>query len=165
MTDFVAETRHYCRNPRCRSKLPAPVANAREAFCTRGCHSGFYRTRCLVCEAKMERRTENQLICGKRRCRNALQARQSLGRYHAPYASPSSSRQFRATSRHSAIHSITSSASNSPGLGMTRPRLLAVLRLTANSNFVLGPLGLGQIYIHFDVPCLPSTEIIRARPR
>ena len=59
MTDFVAETRHYCRNPRCRSKLPAPVTNAREAFCTRGCHRGFYRTRCLVCEAKMGRRTEN----------------------------------------------------------------------------------------------------------
>jgi hypothetical protein len=86
MTDFAADTRHYCRNPRCRSKLPAPVANARDAFCTRGCHSGFYRTRRLVCEAKMERRTENQLICGKRRCRNALQARQSLGRYHAPSA-------------------------------------------------------------------------------
>jgi hypothetical protein len=86
MTDFVAEVRHYCRNPRCRSKLPAPVANARDAFCTRGCHSGFYRTRCLVCEAKMARRTENQLICGKRRCRNALQARQSFGRYHASSA-------------------------------------------------------------------------------
>ena len=86
MTDFIAESRHYCRNPRCRSKLPAPVANAREAFCTRGCHSGFYRTRCLVCEAKMERRTEHQLICGKRKCRNALQARQSLGRYHASSA-------------------------------------------------------------------------------
>ncbi|MFZ2079887.1 MAG: hypothetical protein WAV38_25220 [Xanthobacteraceae bacterium] len=87
MTDFAAETtRHYCRNPRCRSKLPAPVSNPREAFCVRGCHSGFYRTRCLVCEAKMERKTENQLICGKRRCRNALQARQSLGRYRAPSA-------------------------------------------------------------------------------
>ena len=35
MTDFAQELRHRCRNPRCRSKLPAPVANAREAFCTR----------------------------------------------------------------------------------------------------------------------------------
>jgi hypothetical protein len=50
--------RHYCRNPKCRSKLPAPVANEREAFCTRGCYIGFHRTRCLVCEAKMERKTE-----------------------------------------------------------------------------------------------------------
>jgi hypothetical protein len=73
-----------CRNPKCRSKLPAPVANEREAFCARGCHSGFYRKRCLVCEAPMERKTENQLVCGKRKCRNALQGGQSLGRYHAP---------------------------------------------------------------------------------
>jgi hypothetical protein len=81
MTEFTQTLRHYCRNPRCRSKLPAPVANTREAFCTKGCHSSFYRKRCLICEQAMERRTENQLICGKRRCRNALQARQSLGRY------------------------------------------------------------------------------------
>jgi hypothetical protein len=84
MTDFMQTLRHYCRNPRCRSRLPAPVAKAREAFCTRGCHCGFYRTRCLVCEAKMERRTESQLICGKRRCRNALSGSLDLGRYHAP---------------------------------------------------------------------------------
>jgi hypothetical protein len=30
----------------------------------------------------MERKTENQLICGKRRCRNALQGAQNFGRYH-----------------------------------------------------------------------------------
>jgi hypothetical protein len=29
VTDFVAETRHYCRNPRCRLKLPTPVENPR----------------------------------------------------------------------------------------------------------------------------------------
>jgi|SRR6516225_3144491 hypothetical protein len=83
MTEFQAELRHYCRNPRCRSKLPAPVGNPREAFCTRGCHSSFYRKRCLICEREMERRTEHQLVCGKRRCRNGLQARSDLGRYHA----------------------------------------------------------------------------------
>jgi hypothetical protein len=85
MTDF-AETamRHRCRNPRCRSKLPKPVSNCREAFCTRGCHSSFYRNRCLICEGEMKRQNERQLICGKRRCRNALQARQSLGRYAEP---------------------------------------------------------------------------------
>jgi hypothetical protein len=78
-----AETalRHMCRSPRCRSKLPAPVSNPREAFCTRGCHSSFYRKRCLVCEQPMERKTEHQLICGKRACRNALQAREGFGRY------------------------------------------------------------------------------------
>ena len=81
MTDFATETRHYCRNPRCRMKLKAPVENPRAAFCTRGCHSSFYRRRCVVCEHDMERKTENQLICGKRRCRNALQAAPNLGRY------------------------------------------------------------------------------------
>jgi hypothetical protein len=84
LTEFTETAlRHMCRNPRCRSKLGAPVSNPREAFCTRGCHSGFYRKRCLICEGQMERKSERQLICGKRRCRNALQARQSLGRYVA----------------------------------------------------------------------------------
>ena len=81
MTDFQVELRHRCRNPRCRSKLPAPVTNPREAFCARGCHSSFYRRRCLICEREMERKNERQLVCGKRRCRNALQARSGLGRY------------------------------------------------------------------------------------
>src|SRR5271169_5283505 len=85
MTEF-AETkmRHMCRNPKCRSKLPAPVSNDREAFCARGCHSAFYRHRCLICEEPMEPKTENQLVCGKRKCRGALQASETLGRYHAP---------------------------------------------------------------------------------
>jgi len=80
------EERHHCRNPRCRTKLPAPVSNPRDAFCTRGCHASFYRKRCLICECEMERKTERQLICGKRRCRNALQARIGLGRYVATSA-------------------------------------------------------------------------------
>jgi hypothetical protein len=29
----------------------APVANEREAFCAKGCHSSFYRKRCVVCDA------------------------------------------------------------------------------------------------------------------
>jgi hypothetical protein len=45
MTEFIEELRHYCRNPRCRSKLPNPIANPREAFCARGCHGSFYRKR------------------------------------------------------------------------------------------------------------------------
>jgi hypothetical protein len=81
MTEFTETLRHYCRNPRCRSKLPTAVSNPRESFCTKGCHSSFYRRRCLICEGAMKRRTENQLVCGKRRCRNALQARNGLGKY------------------------------------------------------------------------------------
>jgi hypothetical protein len=30
----------------------------------------------------MDRKTERQLVCGKRTCRNALQARSDLGCYH-----------------------------------------------------------------------------------
>jgi hypothetical protein len=71
--------RHYCRNPRCRSKLPAPVANLRDAFCTKGCHKSFYLHRCLVCEGPLERKAEHQIVCGKRKCRNALRAGPGLG--------------------------------------------------------------------------------------
>jgi hypothetical protein len=77
--------RHYCRNPRCRSKLSAPVSNAREAFCARGCHTQFYRTRCIVCERPMERTIETRQLCGRPRCRSqfaTLKAYFSLGRYH-----------------------------------------------------------------------------------
>jgi hypothetical protein len=87
--NFEPELRHYCRNPKCRMKLRKPVENRRDAFCTRGCHSSFYRRRCLICEDEMERKTGNQLVCGKRRCRNALWDQKALGRYHptsGPYS-------------------------------------------------------------------------------
>jgi hypothetical protein len=58
----AAKTRHYCRNPRCRMKLPVPVENGHHAFCTPGCHTSFYRSRCLVCEDPMRRRREGQRI-------------------------------------------------------------------------------------------------------
>jgi hypothetical protein len=94
MTEFTETAlRHRCRNPRCRSKLPAPVSNPREAFCTRGCHSSFYRHRCLICEEPMERKTERQLVCGKRACRNALQASESLGRHHSSSGTVSPSKK------------------------------------------------------------------------
>jgi hypothetical protein len=82
MTEFTETAmRHMCRYPKCRSKLPAPVSNPREAFCARSCHTSFYRKRCLVCERLMERKTEHQLVCGKRTCRKALRASSDLGRY------------------------------------------------------------------------------------
>jgi hypothetical protein len=52
--------RHYCRNRRCRMKLQAPVENEHRAFCCRGCFESFYRSRCLVCEEPMRRKTEQQ---------------------------------------------------------------------------------------------------------
>src|SRR5262249_16977433 len=55
--------RHYCRNLHCRSKLKAPVENERDAFCTRGCFEIFYRTRCRVCERRLD---ANPMTGGKR---------------------------------------------------------------------------------------------------
>ena len=86
MVEFEQTERHYCRNPRCRMRLPAPVVNEREAFCTRGCYRAFYRTRCLICEEAMERRTERQQVCGKRRCRSALEAGRGMGRLYTSFA-------------------------------------------------------------------------------
>jgi hypothetical protein len=64
-----APLRHRCRNPHCGLKLPAPVNNHHHAFCTRGCHTNFYRSRCLVCEDPMRRRREGQRIkSGHGRC-------------------------------------------------------------------------------------------------
>jgi len=89
MTELKQELRHYCRNPRCRGKLPAPASNPREALCTKGYHGSYYRSRCLVCEAPMERKMEHQLVCGKRGCRNALRAGLGFGRYHVPFGAVS----------------------------------------------------------------------------
>jgi hypothetical protein len=82
VTDFEQKLRHYCRNPRCRMKLQAPVENPHRAFCTRGCYLGFFRTRCLVCEGAMQRKTETQLVCGKRKCRSTLKG--GAGRFRYP---------------------------------------------------------------------------------
>jgi hypothetical protein len=62
-----SELRHYCRNLRCRSRLPEPVENERRAFCTRGCYESFYRMRCRVCETDLrktgKRGDENRRYC------------------------------------------------------------------------------------------------------
>jgi hypothetical protein len=82
MTEFTETAmRHYCRNLRCRSKLPAPVSNPREAFCARGCHSSFYLHRCLVCEGPLERKNETQKVCRKSKCRSSFRRCFDGGRY------------------------------------------------------------------------------------
>jgi hypothetical protein len=90
MVDFDNQTRKRCRH--CKMDLPTPTSNAREAFCTRGCYSSFYRKRCLICEEAFVRKNEGQKLCGKRKCRNALRQLQTadfpLGRY---YPRPTSS--------------------------------------------------------------------------
>jgi hypothetical protein len=88
---LTTELRTLCRNPRCRSKLPAPVENPRSAFCVRGCYRQFYRSRCLVCERPMERKTERKQLCGRPRCKSefrALQQREMLGSYLHPTSAP-----------------------------------------------------------------------------
>jgi len=63
---------HYCRNPRCGSKLKEPVENPHAAFCCRGCWEQYYRHRCVVCEKEIKRTVENNRICRRRKCRNEL---------------------------------------------------------------------------------------------
>jgi hypothetical protein len=85
MVDFNQETRKRCQRCRkCRSKLPIPTSNDREAFCTRGCHSAFYRTRCRVCENPIEQPKNGgaRFICKKSKCFNAWKANSGFGRYH-----------------------------------------------------------------------------------
>lgn len=86
--EFVEEVRHYCRNPRCRSKLPAPFTNPRQAFCSRGCYNSFYLHRCRVCEGPIEQPKAGgeRIICKKAKCRRAWQVNAGFGRYHAPSA-------------------------------------------------------------------------------
>src|SRR5262249_55336079 len=69
MTDFTQTLRHYCRNPRCRSKLPSPASDPRKAFCTPGCHSSFYLKRCVVCENdKPAGSTARRKLCRRPKC-------------------------------------------------------------------------------------------------
>ena len=75
--------RHYCRNPQCRAKLPVPVSNDREAFCSRGCHGAFFRTRCRLCERPIEQPAGGgtRLICNRAKCKSAWRTGFDLGRY------------------------------------------------------------------------------------
>jgi hypothetical protein len=85
----ASAVKSYCRNPRFRSKLSAPVTNPRDAFCTRGCHGSFYLKRCRVCEEPIEQGGGRpRLICRKSKCRNAWEGDFPGGRYH-----PTSSRE------------------------------------------------------------------------
>src|SRR5436190_4091048 len=80
MTEFAEKLRHRCRNPRCRSKLTTPVANPREAFCTKGCRSSFYRKRCVICEVGRAHVCRTDIECSSMRCCAGLQAKKALGR-------------------------------------------------------------------------------------
>jgi hypothetical protein len=85
-------THHRCRNPRCKTWLKEPVVNRRDAFCCRGCHARYFRTRCRVCEGPVEQPAHGtRLICNKAKCKNAWRAGLGFGRYHnSNRAKPSS---------------------------------------------------------------------------
>ena len=90
MTEFVETAmRKFCRNPRCRSKLPTPVSNEREAFCAKGCYNAFYRKHSSVCEAAIEQpKRGERILCKRPKCRTAWDAKSGFGRY-APFGAES----------------------------------------------------------------------------
>jgi hypothetical protein len=80
MSEFAEDLRYRCRNPRCRMKLPMPVANQHRAFCKPGCHSSFYLRRCIVCESeKPAGSTARRIVCRRPKCESKY--RQNRGHY------------------------------------------------------------------------------------
>ena len=75
------EVRHMCREPHCRSKLPSPTGNPRDAFCARGCFNRFYLTRCLVCEQVMPRNAGHQKVCHRAKCKGAWRLKLVTSRF------------------------------------------------------------------------------------
>jgi hypothetical protein len=76
--------RHYCRNPRCRMKLPAPVENEHHAFCCRGCFESFYLNRCQVCERDL-RKQGRRGDAGRRYCRPPAKCKQEAEKWPEKY--------------------------------------------------------------------------------
>jgi hypothetical protein len=73
-----------CRCRQCHARLSTPTSNAREAFCSRGCHTRFYRTHCRVCEEPIEQPARGtRLTCNKAKCKNVWRTRTGFdpGRY------------------------------------------------------------------------------------
>jgi hypothetical protein len=102
MTEFAEDLRHRCRNPHCRSKLPTPVSNPREAFCVRGCYESFHLKRCRVCEKRLEAKyrkvkpkndgghiryvkvEKSSPTCGSRDCKRRWRQKDNTGQFSAP---------------------------------------------------------------------------------
>jgi hypothetical protein len=79
--DQKQEVRHRCRNPKCRLKLKSPTANFRDAFCCAGCHTSYYRHRCLACEREMARNAEHQKVCYRAECKTAWRQKTVISRF------------------------------------------------------------------------------------
>src|SRR5689334_8237158 len=65
-----AALRHQCRH--CRSKLAEPTENPKRAFCIRGCFNSYYRSRCVVCEGPIRRKSERQKTCIDVKCKGEV---------------------------------------------------------------------------------------------
>jgi hypothetical protein len=71
---FETKLYHYCRDERFgrhkneTGNETGPADNLRDALCNPGCRASFYRRHCFVCEREMERKTEQQLLCGRPKC-------------------------------------------------------------------------------------------------
>jgi hypothetical protein len=81
-TEQITTLRHYCRNPKCRTKLTTPADNPHKAFCAAGCYSQFYRNRCIVCEKELPAGRSDRRFCRKPGCRH--QYRRNPPLYAAP---------------------------------------------------------------------------------
>jgi hypothetical protein len=82
----ISPLRHYCRNPRCRSKLKEPVSNPHKAFCCKGCDVSFYRHRCRICEQPIEQPKGGgrRATCNRAKCKGAWRADFGFGHYTTP---------------------------------------------------------------------------------
>jgi hypothetical protein len=76
--------RVYCRNSRCRTKLPVPTDNEHKAFCSPYCYNQFFHWKCAVCEDPIPRgrHSKPRKCCRKPKCRHAYK------RFHAVYSAP-----------------------------------------------------------------------------
>jgi hypothetical protein len=78
------KAKHYCRNLRCRSRLPESVENEHRAFCTRGCYKSFYRNRCRVCERDL-RKTGKRGDAARMYCRPPANCRREAEKWPEKY--------------------------------------------------------------------------------
>src|SRR5262249_2517596 len=82
--DVSDKPRHYCRNLRCRSKLPEAVENHHHAFCCRGSFGSFYLNRCRVCGRDL-RKQGRRSDAGRRYCRPPRDCRAEARKWPAKY--------------------------------------------------------------------------------
>jgi hypothetical protein len=123
--------RHRCRNPKCRTKLPAPVESEHHAFCCRGCFESFYRNRCRVCEKDLRLTGKEP---GKRRmyCRAPNTCAAEAQKWPHIYALPAAD----GPSPQISAQMLRSAHSTGPEIGIAGPaRCLRDWRWGGDENF------------------------------